>query len=84
MQSIVPDALSNIFDTHSLAPNNKRHDNVNYGPFKGESTFVARLHKLCLNMSSPGHARSTHDSRVVCIRCRYSTQISASNKSSAK
>lgn len=36
MQSIVPDALSNIFDTHSLAPNIKRHDNVNYGPFKGE------------------------------------------------
>lgn len=33
MQSVVPD----IFDNHSLAPNIKLRDNLDYGPLEGES-----------------------------------------------
>lgn len=33
MQSVVPD----IFDNHSLAPNFKLRDNLDYGPLEGES-----------------------------------------------
>lgn len=37
MQSVVPD----IFDNHSLAPNIKLRDNLDYGPLEGESNSSA-------------------------------------------
>lgn len=37
MQSVVPD----IFDNHSLAPNIKLRDNLDYGPLEGESDSSA-------------------------------------------
>lgn len=68
MQSVVPD----IFDNHSLAPNNKLRDNLDYGPLEGES-INSRAAYPCLRIHNP----------VVMRRVSYKRTSVVTNRESA-